>query len=228
MTPPAPNLAEELTMAQPSIGVLLTLCLLFVLAVGMFWLLLIREQSNRKLLALREWARAARYRLTLRGPTPPLPLEALGGSPRMIFTLIGSRCTLARFRLPLAGEETAATPGAAPQPPRPWHVLIWPVQSDWPAAALRPANATRSLVDLLSLPAQITEGTQRFTVCSKNRAAARSLGKSSARGLLPFDIGLLLIGKHLLLDFSDRPFDDVEFNRMIVVAEQVSAQLPLL
>ncbi|HEX8911338.1 MAG TPA: hypothetical protein VF796_03185, partial [Humisphaera sp.] len=55
---------------------------------------------------------------------------------------------------------------------------------------------------------------------------ATTLATSSVRGLLPPDVGLLLVGRHLVLEFSDRPFDAIEFNRMIAVAGQVVAHLP--
>ena len=38
--------------------------------------------------------------------------------------------------------------------------------------------------------------------------------------------GLLLHGQHLVLDFSSRPFDRLEFTRMIALAEQLLAHLP--
>jgi hypothetical protein len=225
---PSANLAEELTMAEPSIVVLLVLFLLLTTTAVMFWWLTTRESSNRRQILMREWARMARFRILPRGShPPPAPLEMLPQGPRLIEGLVGDRCTLARFRTMVESVEAAAKP-APPTPPRQWHVLIWPLKSQWPATALRPAHAARGVCDLLDLPPQLGEGTQRFTVCSADRTAARSLGRSSARGLLPPDIGLLLIGRHLLLDFSDRPFDNVEFARMIAVAEQIVGQLPSL
>jgi hypothetical protein len=221
-------LAEELTMAAPSSLVLLILFLAFAAAVGMFWWLITRESSNRRMQAIQEWARGARFRILPRGHQPaPLPLEALGAPPRVLECLTSERCTLVRCNLPPANAVDAVSPATAtPTPPRQWHLLIWPIPGNWPAAALRPAHATRSLCDLLTLPAQLSEGTQRFTICCGDRSIARLLGRSSARGLLPPDIGLLLLGRHLLLDFSERPFDAIEFNRMIAVAEQVKAHLP--
>lgn len=215
-------------MAEPSIIVLLVLFLLLVTTTVTFWWLVTRESTNRRQILMYEWARSMRFRILPRAThPPPLPLEMLPNAPRLIEGLVGQRCTLARFRTLVEPPEPAANP-APPVPPRQWHVLIWPVSSQWPTTALRPASATRSLADLLNLPPQLTEGTQRFTVCSADRGAARALGRSSARGLLPADIGLLLIGRYLLLDFSDRPFDSVEFTRMMAVAEQIVGQLPQL
>jgi len=47
------------------------------------------------------------------------------------------------------------------------------------------------------------------------------------RSLLPPDVGLLLHGRHLVLDFSDRPFDAIEFGRMLALADQLAARLPV-
>jgi hypothetical protein len=47
------------------------------------------------------------------------------------------------------------------------------------------------------------------------------LAESPAQGLLPPDIGLLLIDRMLILDFSGRRFDPVEFDRMLVLAGQI-------
>ena len=51
--------------------------------------------------------------------------------------------------------------------------------------------------------------------------AARDLARSTLMALLPPDLGLLLVGRHLLLDFSARPFDPIEFGRMIALADQL-------
>ena len=42
----------------------------------------------------------------------------------------------------------------------------------------------------------------------------------SGRSKMDF-IGLLLHGEYLLLDFSERPFDPIEFGRMLAVADQL-------
>jgi hypothetical protein len=64
---------------------------------------------------------------------------------------------------------------------------------------------------------------ERYTLYSNDSASARTLSKTSAANLLPGDIGLLLIGEYLLLDFSARPFDPIEFGRLIAMADQMQA-----
>ena len=66
----------------------------------------------------------------------------------------------------------------------------------------------------------------RFIVFGTDSQAARMLSKSETRALLPPDIGLLLHGRHLVLDFSARPFDGIELGRMVALADQLVQHLP--
>ena len=231
-------LIAEVGATVDAVLVVLTLLLILLVSVSMFWALLWRETSGRRSAALAEWARAAGFhrRLTL-GHAPPAPLSRFAASERDVRLLdwYGSkRCAIVRFVVtsdqamrhePLADAAPAnATPRA--YHPR-WHVLIWPIETDWPAAGLRPAHRPNALVDLLQLPPQPgAGGNERFMVHAADRALAAKLAKSSLRGLLPADIGLILVGRFLVLDFSARPFDGIEFNRLTAVAEQMIAHLP--
>ena len=49
----------------------------------------------------------------------------------------------------------------------------------------------------------------------------------SPAGLLPPDIGRVLRGQHLVLVFSSRPFVPIVFDRMLALAAQLAAQLPM-
>src|SRR3954452_6326169 len=71
-------LAEVLTMTIPSVIVLLILFFLLAVAVGMFWTLVWRETSNRRSVALAEWARASRFKFAPDDADPPAPLPLLG------------------------------------------------------------------------------------------------------------------------------------------------------
>jgi len=224
-------LAEDITMAQPSAFVMLILLLLLGLAGGVFLVLTWRETSARRSVELAEWARATGYYSNpLARLRPPQPLHRFGEHLRIRNCFVSTiNRTLVEFttdRLPLNPDPTADPATAPPMPPR-FHALICPVEADWPAVALRPSSAAAVLSDLLHLPSQAARfGTQRFVVCSDHRATARVLADSRVRGLLPADIGLLLLGRYLVLDFTHRPFDGIEFNRMIAIAEQVIAHLP--
>ncbi|MEA2707785.1 MAG: hypothetical protein QOF78_386, partial [Phycisphaerales bacterium] len=94
---------------------------------------------------------------------------------------------------------------------------------------LRPANQPASLLDQFSLSSYPRMGeTDRFIVFGTDSAAARALSKSHARALLPPDVGLLLHGRHVVLDFSTRPFDGIELGRMVALAEQLVQHLPVV
>ena len=41
--------------------------------------------------------------------------------------------------------------------------------------------------------------------------------------LLPHDLGLVLQGRRLILDFSTRPFDGIELSRIVALVEQLAA-----
>jgi hypothetical protein len=52
---------------------------------------------------------------------------------------------------------------------------------------------------------------------------ARALVAGPARALIPPDIGLIISADQLILDFTLRPFDIVEFSRVLAVAEQLKS-----
>ncbi len=87
---------------------------------------------------------------------------------------------------------------------------------DWPVTALlRPAARATSVVDLLSVssfPSLLPP--ERFVVFGTGGEAAAALSESHVPALLPHDVGLVLAGSHLILDFSGRAFDELEFNRL--------------
>jgi hypothetical protein len=108
-----------------------------------------------------------------------------------------------------------------------WNILIREIETPWPPTGLRPTSADSSALDLFSLTSfPLLGASERFVIYGTASKAAASLTRSSARGLLPPDVGMLLHGRRLMLDFSDRPFDTVEFDRMIAVAEQIVGHMP--
>jgi hypothetical protein len=56
--------------------------------------------------------------------------------------------------------------------------------------------------------------------------AARAAVASMLIALLPHDLGLILHGRRLILDFSTRPFDGIELSRIVALVEQLAAHLP--
>lgn len=233
-------IAEQLTMAGPSALVMLILFLLLAIAGCTYFALVWRETSARRAVALDEWAQATGFYFNpLAKLRPPHPLERFGAGVRVKHCLvsISTKASVVEFLAPAPAPSSVPSPGTAgsaepdpnavPVPPPRYHVLIWPVESDWPAIALRPVAAATALSDVLPLPSQATRyGSQRFVIHTDHRTTAKNVADSRVRGLLPADIGLILIGRFMLLDFSFRPFDGIEFNRMIAIAKQVLAHLP--
>ena len=121
-------------------------------------------------------------------------------------------------------EDALATPSAEPVV---WNVVIKGLEAEWPPTGLRPAATARSLLDLYSLSSFPLLGTtERFVVFGTDSATAAKLSRSMARSLLPPDVALLLHGRTLSLDFSERPFDTLELDRMIALADQLAEKLP--
>lgn len=215
--------------------ILLTLLLVVAASSVTFWLLVRRATSHRQWVAFSDWARDRRFRFARTGPeTVPAPFDALKNvaPPLVRVSLSNKTTTLAQLEVPApAATVTAAAATAAPVPSQPprilWNVLIREVGSEWPPTGLRPVNATASALDLFSLSSFPNLGaTDRFIAYGTDTAAARVVSKSMLRSLLPPDVGLLLHGRRLVLDFSDRPFDTIEFGRMLALADQLATHLP--
>lgn len=213
---------------------LIVACLFIVLgaSVTMYWLLVRRWTSRRQWVSQAEWARQAGFRIGRERrdgesgslPLLPPPLDALGADRLLVrMQLTGERSIILQSRP--AESADPSRPNTSP----PLNLLIRKLEARWPPTALRPIQSPSgaSVIDLYSLGSFPLMGAgHRFAVYGADSAAARALAQSSVRALLPQDIGLLLHGQHLVLDFSSRPFDGLEFNRMIALAEQVLAHLP--
>ncbi len=213
--------ANTIPSAPPPWAVLVVLIVVLVLSVMMFYALVRRWTHRRVWVSVSDWARARGYRASVKDCPAPPPLDALK-SAQLVSQVCVSDGNSSLMRLEVLAEASTSSP------PRHWHVLVRELESQWQPTALRPAAATSSLLDLFSLTSFPLMGeTQRFIVFGTDSAPARKLSKSRAPALLPPDVGLLLHGPHMILDFSDRPFDEIEFDRMIALAEQLVANLPM-
>jgi len=200
--------------------VLIVLIAILALSVSMFVALVRRWTHSRTWVSIGDWARGRGYRASVKDCPAPPPLDALANAQ------LTSQVCVSDGRTSIMRLESRSG-SAASSPNRPWNVLVRQIESHWKPTALRPAAATSSMLDLFSLTSFPLMGeTHRFVVYGTDSAPARRLSKSRARALLPADIGMLLHGTHLILDFSDRPFDEIEFDRMIALAEQLVANLP--
>ena len=212
--------------------VLLTLLLVAAASSAVFWLLVRRATSHRQWVAFSDWARERRFRFRRAGPDAvPVPFDSLrtaAGSPAPSVRLSLGKGPTHLVQLEATGPAaTAPAPGSQPRR-NVWNLLIRELPAEWPPTGLRPAGATASALDLFSLSSFPTLGaTDRFVAYGTDSAAARVVSKSMLRSLLPPDVGLLLHGRRLVLDFSDRPFDAIEFGRMLALADQLVAKMPV-
>lgn len=182
----------------------------------MFMMLVRRSTSRRQWVSLAQWCRENGFwmRPARRAALPGPLAELVNFDAQVRFHLGDDRTTLLQF-------ETAAAPGEAP--PR-WNVLVRQRSAIGPIAALRPASAKLNLVDLLPLSeyASLTLG-ERFVVYATESDAARRLAESALLSLLPQDLGFILLQDHVVLDFTNRPFDPIEFGRIVRLADQLVA-----
>jgi hypothetical protein len=201
--------------------VVLVLLSVIGLSVAVFIVLVRRWTSKRLWVEVLDWARERGFRMSARETAAPSPLESVQQTElRTAMRVWSDRITLAQL-------EAAPPAGAADVSPMRWHALVRNLESAWAPTGLRPAPAASSLLDLFSLSSFPLMGeTERFVVYGTDSGPARRISKSNLRGLLPPDIGLLLHGQYLVLDFSARPFDTIEFDRMIALAEQLVLHLP--
>src|SRR6185312_8818308 len=211
-----------------SIVVLVVLFVILIASSATFWLLNRRWTSHRQWVTLAEWARNAGFRVERceAGRMPP-PLDALSPSQPIIL-----RLCLSTHQTTLAQAQTQPLQGESVHPAQPepiiWNVAIRELETVWPPTGLRPAAATSSVLDLFSLSSfPLLGANDRLVVFGTETSAAATLSRSMARSLLPPDVGLLLHGSHLTLDFSQRPFDTLELDRVIALAEQLAEKLPI-
>ena len=213
--------------------VLLTLLVLLGVSAAVFVWQVRRWTAQPGWRALLDWSRERGFRLSRPQAPPREPFDRFAGA--LMTTLLESEQTRAmQLEVPPMAAPTPAAAGgpgagAAGVEPSRWHLLVRQLGSAWPATGLRPAHLPASLLDQFSLSSYPRMGeTDRFIVFGTDSAAARVLSKSHARALLPPDIGLLLHGRHLVLDFSTRPFDGIELGRMVALADQLVRHLPVV
>jgi hypothetical protein len=192
-----------------------------------YWVLVERSTSRRQWTALDEWGRQHGFRFSKCDPRGlPPPIDALPEPrPRIRICLADRQTTFVQ------ADWTSSGPTGLPDvnPPSVRNLLVRRLPTTWPPTGLRPVSAAsqQSILDAFSLSSfPLMGATERFVVFGTDSAAARLLSQSMMRSLLPPDIGLLLHGQELVLDFSPRPFDAIEFDRMLALADQLAQHLP--
>jgi hypothetical protein len=210
--------------ARDSTTILVTLLILLGASVGVFAMLVRSLTTRRKSLALLQWAKNHQARLSnsSRQSLPDKLNFIRDFNPRLGMAIDARHWTVAEL-------TTQGPPESKGRRPR-WQLLAWEFSPDanaWQPTGLRPASHAVSLLDLFNLSSfPSLGGNDRFMVFGTDAATARALADSAAQTLLPADIGLLLHGHTLVMDFSSRPFDPIQLERVLALAQQLLPRLP--
>jgi len=207
--------------ARELVGVFLSLAAIIAASSGIFWLLVRRWTTQRHWLALQDWADENRFKLHGQDrAVGPAFLRALTQPPPKALVSLNDVDTA------IVQIEGSPPRGKGEQAVR-WNLLVRKLERAWPTTGFRPANTGRSILDYYQLDEmRAMAPTERFVLYGFEARAARALGKSSVAALLPPDVGLLLVEQNLVLDFSSRPFDPLEMQRIDALAEQIVTHLP--
>jgi hypothetical protein len=189
-----------------------------------FWILVRRMTVQREHVALVEWGKQAGLELVapdsshLRGA-----LHVLLRSVAAVEVCLANPTT----RLLRVRTQTAAPAGGKlPDRESHWSIVVRALDRDWKPVGLRPSSASRSLLDFFSLSSfPMAGGAERFLLFAIDSEAAAEFPVASAQALLPHDLGLLMHGREMIIDFSDRRFDGLEFDRLVALAEQLAGRI---
>jgi hypothetical protein len=192
-----------------SFALLFTLLLICGVSMATFMVLVRRWTTQRQWTGLRDWARMRGFRIAgkQQNKLPQTVASLLRTPPTIVLLLQGENAIVAQIH---TGADR-------------WNVLVKKTPGRRGAAALRPVHAPASLMDVLVLDPfpSLTVG-HRFNLLGSSYSAARALADSASRTLVPQDLGLLVVEQWVVLDFSARPFDPIELDRMLALAQQVS------
>lgn len=203
-----------------SLATLATMLLILGASVWVFAALVRRETRYRRAVNLALWAKTRNLSVQSAGDDYPELTALKPFNPKIVTIVRGPAFSLLRVQTP----QTRLSVGTIPA--RPWNFLLHAIDSSWPPSALRPTAHAVSAADLFSLSSYPSlMPTQRFMVFGSQARAAATLARSHAPALLPPDIGLVLHERQLILDFSSREFDEIEFDRMIALATQLAPRL---
>jgi len=203
------------------VGVFLSLVAIIAASSGVFWLLVRRWTTQRHWVALQDWADENRFKLhgEDRAVGPEILKSFTQPAPKALVSLNDVDTGLVQI-------EAQPPKGKGSQPVR-WNLLVRKLERAWPMTGFRPATSGRSILDYFKLEEmRAMAPTERFVLYGADARSARALGKSSVAALLPPDVGLLLVDQNLVLDFSSRPFDPLELQRLDALAEQIVLHLP--
>ncbi|MGF1633508.1 MAG: hypothetical protein ACFCVE_06630 [Phycisphaerae bacterium] len=182
---------------------LLLLLVVFGLSLWMFLSLVGRYTRGKNRAELHAWCR--RHRLHVIDP-PAVP-EALA---ELLPGMEPTQAVADEHRFLLAGTLGGQT----------LHVLACRREIPLPALALRSLRAAWALPDAHEWPVNLgATDDERFLLLAQGRFSLEQT--PAAPALLPPDVSLMQNGVWLFIDFSGRPFDMIEFDRMLILARQL-------
>ena len=198
-----------------SFDILGALVLILAGSLTIFFVNVWRETTHRAQRRLAEWGERNGYWPTDLGLGPPAPLDRLPGVPLEL------KISFRRRNTRLVHCRSAPTP--THDVAEHWNLAIRRVTTPSPAVGLRSAEESRSIVDLFGLGvAPHQPASSRFTIVGDDVVATRALADGSTQSLLPGDLSLLRVDDYLVIDFSDRPFDELELGRMLALLDQLA------
>jgi hypothetical protein len=219
-----------MALSHPPIRPLLTLEILLVLGVVLFasaltfTILVRRWTTQRHRVAMTDWGRQRGFRLDpaadVKSAGPPLDVLARY-SPQPGVCLDDGRTRI----LAVVADPPTRPDGLPGTGQVTWRLLVRRIEPTLRPAGLRPTHDRHSFLDLFSLSSFPAGGTDRFVLFAGDSEGADDFPAHAVRSLTPKDVGVLVINDALVLDFSSRPFDDLEFNRMNAIADQLAQKL---
>jgi hypothetical protein len=201
---------------QPDWHLLILLGVIVVASSIVFALSVYRETHHRAKRRLADWAERNRFQWMNLEFGVPRPLDRLTNlSMRLVMGLYNRNTRLLHIRTPAPNADEF---------PGHWNLAIRQVPGLSPPVGLRPRDAKKSFLDFFRLEhAPTIAKNERFILIGDDLLASRKLSDGSGRALLPADLSLLRIDEFLVIDFSARPFDEIEIGRMIALLDQLAS-----
>ena len=206
-------IAEALQSPRFSMSIFLTLVVCLIASLGMFVVLVRRWITFRFRYEMEQWAGQHRFEIVENPSADSLPPplngpEGNGLSARWIFT--SEDRTIAQLVLAPSATDV-----------RVYNVCIAAIAVNTPAVALKPAVVPETILSRFRLSPAASTSSERFQILGNDLSANLRLSESVIAGIAPPDVAFLFTGGLMLIDFSSRPFDPIEFDRMLVLANQI-------
>jgi len=194
-------------------SIFLTLVVCLIASLTMFVVLVRRWILHRFRYELEQWAGQQRFEIARRPAHDALPPpftgpEGTGLSARWIFK--SKDRTIAQLILTPSADDI-----------RIYNVCIASNAITIAPVALKPTKVARTILDRFRLAPAASTSSDRFQIMGNDLSANLRISQSVIAGIAPPDVAFLFTEGHMVLDFSSRPFDPIEFDRMLVLADQI-------